>query len=173
MDNDLVPWDDDIDLAADAVNADKIETLLLELIKNIDDRVLWSIKKCVDVSGRTLHFLITFSPQTGFDFKPFPISIAMKGVEDGMAIKLSTFGALSTPAFHTDTLNTFVWNGNHIYIPSDCDGYLSFLYGDWRIPKQDFSAFKGENWKTVPVEKITQAQVTSHLLYTTNTIQQP
>ena len=169
-DDDLISWDDDIDLAGDVVDAEKIENLLLDRIGGIDEGVIWDIQKSVDVSGRILEFSISFVPKPGIDYKQFPISVAMKGVDDGMAIKLRSFGAWSTPAFHTATLDTLCWKDTDIFIPSDCDGYLRFTYGNWHTPKKDLSVGEGENWKTVPVEKITQAHVTNHSIYSTDSL---
>ena len=167
-DNELILWDDDIDLAADFQHADKIEAHLLSLIHELDKDVDWSLHKDVDINGRTLYFHLSFSPKQGCSYKSFPISIAMKGVQDGMAVKLSSFGAWSTPAHHTNTLVPFRWRDTDLYIPTDFDGYLRFTYGNWRSPKKDLSVGEGENWQTVPIEVIKQAKVTSKNLFGSN-----
>lgn len=164
-DNELILWDDDIDLAAYFQHADQVEAHLLSLINELDSEVDWSLHKDVDINGRTLYFHLSFSPKTDCSYKSFPISIAMKGVQDGMAVKLSSFGAWSTPAHHTDNLVSYRWRDTDLYIPTDFDGYLRFTYGNWRSPKKDLSVGEGENWKTVPIEVIKQAKVSSKSLF--------
>jgi len=163
--NELILWDDDIDLAADVTYANLVETLLLDFIHQSKHEVQWHLHKDVDVNQRTLYFHLSFTPLANAAYKSFPISIALKGEEDGMAIKLSSFGAWSTPAHHTKTLVLNRWQDTEIYIPSDYDGYLKFTYGNWRSPKKDLSVGEGENWRTVSIDVIKQANVRSISLY--------
>lgn len=166
--DELILWDDDIDLAANVIHAEQIEQHLLEVIDDISNKVNWQLRKDVDVNGRTLYFYLSFTCKPQHTYKPFAISIAMKGIENGMAVKLNSFGAWSTPACHIETLDTHCWNDTDVYIPNDYDGYLQFTYGNWRSPKKDLSVGEAENWKPVSIEMIKKAQLKSHVIYPTS-----
>lgn len=163
--NDLIEWDDDVDLAADVIHAQSVQDFLLRTVSKIDDRVDWHIRRDIDQNGRIIFFSLTFQAKEGYHFKPFATSIAMKGVEDGKAVKLKSFGAWFTPAHHLHDLDSLLWEDTRIFVPNDYDGYLKFTYGDWHTPKQDVSIGTGANWQCVPIEVIKNSTFTSEVIY--------
>jgi hypothetical protein len=163
----LIDWDDDIDLAANAVYAPEIETFLLKTVSQIDERVNWRIRKDVDQHGQIILLYLEFEAKYGFNYRPFSISIAMKGIEGDKAVKLKGCGTWYTPALHVEQVDTIEWEDTTMYIPHDADGYLRFTYGDWRTPKKDLSIGMGLNWQPVSIEKIKNSQFTVETIYDT------
>ncbi|MBF7073114.1 LicD family protein [Glaciecola sp. MH2013] len=161
----LIEWDDDVDLAADVAYAPEIQAFLLNTVGLIDERVNWQIRRDVDQHGQIILLYLTFQAKPGFSFKPFSVSIALKGFEGDKAVKLKGCGTWYTPAHHLQSVDSIEWEKVQMYIPHDAEGYLTFTYGDWQTPKQEISIGMGNNWQPVSIEKIKNSQFTVETIY--------
>ncbi len=142
-DGDLIPWDDDIDLAIEESYSKEIEEFIKnDAFYNYKD-IKWVITKIVDKDLNVVSFDLNFTSQS---IKQFTISIALKRIVDDKVIKIGSLGQWFNPSHCIETLEVLNWKGTNIFIPSSFDEYLTFMYGDWRTPVRDVSI--GEEYTT-------------------------
>ncbi len=142
-DGGIIPWDDDIDFSS-----------LLDLFDEVIE-FLFDIKQFLEsqtnsiIAIKNLKNKITIDIQSkDKSFYDIHVDIDFKEIKNNEAIQISN-PIWYTPAKHIEKLDTFMWNGVKIYIPSNVDKYLSFVYGDWKTPKRDYSMDDYNNYKKV------------------------
>jgi hypothetical protein len=133
-DGDLIKWDDDIDFSSLLEHRIKIENFINDLKDDLESILDASIEI---VSYEKLGIKIICKSKSG-DFYTFDSDIDFKIITDGKALQFGN-QIWYTSAKHILKLETFNWDGADIFIPSDADEYLTFVYGDWKTPKKEYS----------------------------------
>jgi len=150
-DGELIPWDDDLDIALHAADTEQFESylpLLLDELKNIYD---------------VQYTANSYTTKTGFgavpagairNFKLLPtepkstmpmIDVFVKYIHgDNMDYCLASRG-IRMPSVHFDSYDEFVFKQQVIKLPHQHEAYLRAHYGDWQTPKPDWSLSELDN----------------------------
>ena len=136
-DGDLIPWDYDADLGILAQSADEIMKLRLNFFPNywIKRRKIQSHWIPGDMRAIKVKTLWEKIRQINFHvdlFCVYPVQDKYRWV-DSNALK-------HIDRKYYDTLSTIEWEGRTINIPNYAEEYLSFRYGNWEIPEQNYNA---------------------------------
>ena len=151
-DQDIIPWDDDIDFAAPQESASEVEALVQSFVADNPD-VDWRIEKVIDAQQLTTSILLKFNSKTG-DLLDFTSSISFRKDLEGKSIHLPSMGMWYAPEHHFDNFETFDWLGETIQVPSQYAEYLTFQYGDWNTPKKDIKLTDYANLQEVGFDEI-------------------
>jgi len=155
-DGDIILWDDDVDFAIDVNMIDTIEQWIINTTKKIDIKFL--IEKQSDKNNRTTSYQIKILNK---NFNNFIISItARENDEKGYSIHLPSLGKWYAPMKHFEYLETIVWENVEILVPSNYKEYLTFVYGDWKIPKRDITMDDYNNINETSFKDIQDANLT-------------
>ncbi|WP_100655829.1 nucleoside-diphosphate sugar epimerase/dehydratase [Alteromonas flava] len=142
-DNSLIPWDDDMDIAIDANAVERVAECLNVFVQRL-----------VNISGQPWQATICYTEQA-FGNVPAGAIRAFKfscEVEDSLPsidffvkYRCSEFSdyclasrAIRMPAKFTTNILTFSCQGYEWPIPGDTEGYLTYHYGNWRVPDPDW-----------------------------------
>lgn len=128
-DDDIIPWDDDIDFALPYSFATNIETWLLETVALVNTSIIWTIDKQIDKDNKIVSYQIKFNNNA--KFKNFTTSITFRENQGEYSIHLSSLGQWYAPIKHFDTLDKIKWQDSIVQIPFDVKNYLTFVYGNW------------------------------------------
>ncbi|MFA3790616.1 LicD family protein [Aliiglaciecola sp. SL4] len=134
-DQDIIPWDDDIDFAAPQNNAEEIESLVVNFVEN-NPEIDWRIEKVTDSNDLTTSVLLKFTSDSE-DLLVFTTSISFRKEQDGKSIHLPSMGMWYAPEHHFNDFSVIQWLGEKVQVPADYQAYLTFQYGDWETPKKD------------------------------------
>ena len=136
-DNDLIPWDDDIDVAIDSGSFQSLLTLLPSLYQQLYSvaSIDWEIV-VLSVNGRDCCVNIEFLPSTTHDFIPFDVSLQMRESQNGYSELVSSQGLFFAPAHHFERYQTISFLDDSFFVPQDYDAFLTFMYGDWKTPQK-------------------------------------
>lgn len=138
-DGDIIKWDCDIDFAALSKYAEDIEKFILNILPSLIKNIKFSVEKCVNNLNQTMSYIITFTSNNP-DIIPFITTIEFLDIVDERAILLNTLGLWYCPKHHIEILYKYTWNDSTLFVPSDYEKLLEFIYGkDWKIPNKDFS----------------------------------
>jgi hypothetical protein len=137
----LIPWDDDIDLAVDKENYERLQASLPELYKllNTNYDVKWDI---VIITVNNIDCCINSSHT---QLIPFDISIQRRESTNGLSELLSSGGLFFAPAKHFDIYEPIAFLGETFLAPFDAEGFLTFMYGHWQTPKKTTQITEYEN----------------------------
>lgn len=145
-DKQLIPWDDDIDLAVNEKSFDKLisslPTLSALLQKGFD--VQWNLV-IISINGQEACLNIEFTNNANTDFIPFDLSIQLRKSIGDYSELVSSGGLFFAPARFFDTLDSIEFLGEKFYIPHDAESFLTFMYGDWKCPKKVTQITEYEN----------------------------
>ena len=137
----LLPWDHDVDLSMNAEDLSKIIGKIkrfryqygyrLEFVRNNED--ITPLKKgeirLIKIQSRRLFIL------PGFIQVDLFIKVRHN---DEMYWSIRNKALKSTPAKYTDYLSRVDFEGMSLSIPQDYDGYLTYRYGDWMTPQEEY-----------------------------------
>jgi lipopolysaccharide cholinephosphotransferase len=145
-DQDLIPWDDDIDFAIDKENFEKLQASLPELHTLLSNRfdINWHIT-IITVNGLDSCINLEFTNSTNSHFIPFDISIQRRESINGLSELLSSGGLFFAPAKHFDSYEPITFLGETFLAPYDAEGFLTFMYGHWQTPKKTTRITEYEN----------------------------
>lgn len=137
-DGDLIQWDDDIDFA---VNSQQFSDAITAMRHFIDlapakDEVVWSIE-LLSMLDQDVSILINFENKPGFDYLPFETAIQMRKVVGDKSELVSSAGLFFAPARFFNGYQELEFLGLRVKAPNDYEGFLQFMYGDWRSPKKE------------------------------------
>lgn len=153
---DFIAWDDDIDMS---VKEEQLDALLVLVQKDKSwlpqyPGVEWSVQVVMAGTHR-VGVLIAFDNVPGeLRVLPLELAVANRVVRDGQSVisgKMLEFFC-PTPFFEGhDTVEFF---GHRFKTPVNPTGYLDFIYGDWRKPKQNMSFSEYQGIREVPQDQV-------------------
>lgn len=149
-DGDIIPWDDDIDFTIPLESSLNIEGWLLKVVPMIDEKVHWTIDKHYD-KEKVVSYSIKFIDRF---LKSFTTTVCMRGVKDDHSIHFLSLGLWYAPALHFEKTELVKWNGVNVQTPNKYEEYLSFVYGDWKVPKQNMTIDDYNHTAFVPFEEL-------------------
>ncbi|MCF2948125.1 LicD family protein [Paraglaciecola aquimarina] len=155
-DNDIIPWDDDIDFSAPLSSQHEVELLCSDFIKRHSSVLAWSLEKLSNKNGLVAGLLIKFSDKSG-SYSEFTTSICFREFKDGNALHMPSLGMWFAPQKHFEQLDIIEWQGQKIQVPNDYKDYLSFQYGDWNTPKKNIQLSDYANLNSVSISEIKEA----------------
>lgn len=138
-DGDFIAWDDDIDLV---LTEDDFPALL---------RILPELKAALPALPDTIvnislfsndnipaAVIITFKNASGCSaIIPFEIGILCRVFEGGNFITKGYGTEFIAPQVHFCSYDRISFLGREFNIPHQTESYLRFVYGDWKLPKQN------------------------------------
>ncbi|MBH3359491.1 nucleoside-diphosphate sugar epimerase/dehydratase [Pseudomonas guariconensis] len=138
-DGELIPWDDDIDFSINDYAFPLFTARLAELKAVLPQRDDWNLEMTVLKSeGVITGVSISYSNAVGHDaIVPFEMGFMCRVFEDGQSVTKGSGPAFIAPEVHFRDIGTTSFLGKQFGTPYDVSGYLSFVYGDWKTPKQD------------------------------------
>lgn len=133
--NQLLPWDDDIDLSIFPKDVDSILDKLISNIDKLSTDFNFKIYKRQYSEGEIANISVYCFYE---DEDLFHISLAcLNEVEEGMYSQEVNI----TPKEFFEGYDELVFNGHTFKAPNNHLGYLEYTYGDWKTPKKDTSFF--------------------------------
>ncbi len=133
-DSDVIPWDDDVDFAITVETASMFSGWLEALLTTLDLPAGWSIDVLCDVTEQIQSVLLRWRDSE--QVRPFVVSFSVRKELDGMSRHMPSLGMWYAPASHFSAQDWLDWNGVKVPVPQEREAYLTFVYGDWRVPKQ-------------------------------------
>lgn len=135
-DGDIIPWDDDIDFSVPIEFAQKTEDMLIEFCESEKGDIKWKVNRLKDKLDSIAGYTLKFS-STNSDIEPFTTSICFRKIRGENSEHLPSLGMWYGPKHHFESVETLVWRGKTIQVPSLFKEYLKFLYGNWKVPKKN------------------------------------
>jgi hypothetical protein len=133
-DGDIIPWDDDVDFAITPDVAAMFSVWLAEKVARLHVPAGWTIDVLCDVTEQIQSVLLRWRDSE--QVRPFVVSFSVRKESDGMSRHMPSLGMWYAPASHFLAQDWLDWNGVKIPVPQDREAYLTFVYGNWRVPKQ-------------------------------------
>lgn len=140
-DNELIPWDYDIDISVSSDYAEWVIALKNQFLPKY--RLVSRILKPGRLPGkyRACKVKLTLDKLTFFNKKEgLHCDIFFKYKVDNFYCWIDSNTTKRVDARFHDTLDTVSWKGKTYSIPSDVEGYLTQRYGEWRTPNENYDA---------------------------------
>jgi hypothetical protein len=135
-DQDIIPWDDDIDFSAPVEYAQAVEKILANFCEQSNDEVNWRVTGLRDENHNIAGYCLDFDdPQQ--TISSFTTSLCFRRNKNGNAEHLPSLGMWYAPQHHFAQITLHKWLGKLIQVPYQYQEYLSFVYGQWHKPKKD------------------------------------
>lgn len=139
-DGDVIEWDDDVDFSiTDDVHKVDFSLWISEVVKKIEEPIKISIRSKIINNVNVSYILEFVNTNEDIRFKNFIISISLRKNIENNSIHLPSGGMWYAPQKHFLKYEVLEWNGQNIFVPYDYENYLTFLYGDWKVPKKDIT----------------------------------
>ena len=135
-DKDLIPWDDDIDLCIPMKELPKLENALSDLRST----AVWISKRYWEidfpgVSGKDLRAIKAYDRPLMLFKGRIATDIYIKyRRDDGYYYWQSHDQPCRAPSHFLDELTTIDFLDRKVMVPADFEGYLEYVFGDWRTP---------------------------------------
>jgi lipopolysaccharide cholinephosphotransferase len=135
-DNDLIPWDDDIDLCIPQRELPKLEQALADL----RSPAIWISKRFWEidfpgVSGKDLRAIKIYNRPLMLFKGRIATDVYIKyRRDDGYYYWQSHDLPCRAPSRFLDELTTIDFLDRKVLVPADYEGYLEYVFGDWRRP---------------------------------------
>lgn len=131
-DGNLIPWDDDIDIA---IFADDVDSIQSAILKNVDlFGNLFDIKIYLRMysTGKPASLTIDCIENNR---KLFMVNFDCMYVEEDMVKQELN----DTPLKYFEEYEEYPFNGSFIRVPNHYEDYLTYTYGDWQVVKKNTS----------------------------------
>lgn len=151
----ILPWDDDIDFAVDVSEHDKV----LHVLKKFNARqpIKWQLSQLVDLDNQVASY--TLSPSDP-SFQSFEISVCFRKTENDRSVHLPSLGMWYAPAKHFKRCGQIQWQGVTVLTPYQPLEYLAFLYGyDWRQEKKVMAIGDYAHTERIEFDKVKQSSL--------------
>jgi lipopolysaccharide cholinephosphotransferase len=161
---DILPWDDDIDFSANPAEQPSVLELLQHFVKQQAEKLNlnWQLTQLVDKQQQIASYTLTLHAP---DYRSFDISVCFRRLEDNKSIHLASLGLWYAPASHFEKTEQFHWRDTAIQIPSNPKEYLAFVYGaDWRKEKKHMVIGDYAHTQSVAFEQVQQAGLHSQAI---------
>jgi len=133
-DGDIIPWDDDVDFAITPAVASMFSAWLAKQVTTLPVPPGWTIDVLCDVTEQIQSVLLRWPNSE--QVRPLTISFSVRQELQGHSRHMPSLGMWYAPASHFAAQEWLDWRGSKVPVPQDRDAYLTFVYGDWRVPKQ-------------------------------------
>lgn len=150
-DGQLIPWDTDLDLAFDAQQIPQMETVLQQVIHELNQHTglnyqLLALETNYEFGPVKPGMLRSYQIAAENGKAPAIDLFAKYQVEDRLYWSLASRG-MTAPASSLTKLTTLSYLQIHFAVPEDTEAYLSTMYGDWQTPVKDWSIADCKNTK--------------------------
>ncbi|KNX76808.1 hypothetical protein DA83_05370 [Pseudomonas sp. 250J] len=138
-DGDLIPWDDDIDFSlndhAYPLFVNHLADLKVALPKPAGCDLDMTVLEAEDlITG----VAVTYRNAVGCNaIVPFEIGFMRRVIENGQSVTKGAGPSFIAPEVHFHNVGSITFLGKQFCTPDDALGYLSYVYGDWKTPRQD------------------------------------
>jgi len=153
-DGGLMPWDDDIDISVHEDDQEKVLLVLAEIGARLPapDKVDWYGHFTCQRRGKLLGVTFVFDPLPGSDLKSVPAALWFVSFTNGLAEQFINLA----PERHFTSADRLEFCGTAVSVPADCERYLEYHYGEWRVPVKDVRLSQITNVRKheIAVEKI-------------------
>ena len=153
-DDDVIPWDDDIDFSVPVEFAAQTEKMLLAFKLQNSDGINWQVEKVVNNENEMVGLLLKFNEP---ELVSFTTSICFRQNRDGQSLHLPSLGMWFAPQAHFEQYDVIQWQECKLKAPFDHQAYLTFQYGDWKTPKKDMQLSDYANLNRVEFEDVKAA----------------
>ena len=167
-DDDIIPWDDDIDFSVPVECAEAAEAVCQRFVEEQPRTLFWRLEKLKNNAGKSAGLLIKFTDPNG-EVSEFTTSVCFRENVDGNALHMPSLGMWYAPVEYFDQTEVFLWKGVQIQVPKNYLSYLSFVYGDWKVPKKDIQLSDYAHTREVSFEDVKGAAMSCELLEQSNT----
>lgn len=146
-DDDIIPWDDDIDITIYEQDMKNALSYLKRSFQNLDyktEQVQYS-GTAIYQNNKTLTAINISAKRIvdGMTVHEFSIDVQPVTFEKDMAIMPNTYA----PAYHFTKTETIEFKGRSVTVPFEYKKYLEFSYGDWNVPKKNMTCMDIMNLK--------------------------
>lgn len=149
---DILPWDDDIDFAIELSEQKAILELLQDFIQTQTSPVRWQLAQLVDQRQQVASYSLNHDNP---NYKSFEVSVCFRCNDSGKSLHLPSLGMWYAPAFHFEQTDEILWRGVVIQIPVKAQEYLAFIYGeDWQKEKRVMAMGDYAHTKIIDIEDI-------------------
>ena len=165
-DNNLLRWDCDMDFFIHPDSINQTKCFLLKKFSSFDTNAKIGVIERGGVTGNIVGYVINVASDE--NYKSFNIDFSYVKFEDEYMYSLFTDCILYSPKLHFDKIDTIVWEGVRLPVPYKHKDYLTFLYGDWKVPKKDFTVEDYANFNETKVSSSSQARFTNKVIFQKN-----
>jgi hypothetical protein len=123
----------------------------------------WSIDVLCDAHERIQSVLLRW--QNSEEIRPFTVSFSVREEIEGQSRHMPSLGMWYAPAKHFSAQDWLKWNGVEVPVPKDSESYLSFVYGDWKVPKREMQLTDYANLQESSFEQFKAAGLHSKKVY--------
>lgn len=128
----LIKWDDDIDMSCFIEDEERIEQALTQHIASLNiGKEDWGYEKKYSYSNKLTHFKIYNLNEK----QSYSIDINLIYIEGDNALQLLE----TVPKYHYENYELLTLDYCQLKVPQDYIAYLELVYGDWKTPKKDMT----------------------------------
>lgn len=143
----LLPWDNDLDLS---IHAEHLPTLLRAVRTLPRTKYFLRLRRVKKTNNhfkrRTIRMVKIYNTRWfGLRRGEVCLEIFIKYPIDDQSYWMIGRKVKSVPKRFYDALTRIEFKNQSYSIPADTDGYLTFRFGDWRTPKQEWNTFRDDN----------------------------
>ncbi len=155
-DDDIILWDDDIDMSMPQQDFDKVCEIVESFVSQDEYACHWDIQKKFDKADLGVSVVLSFDDPKGglLDFKT---SFSVRINDGGNSIHKPSLGMWYAPVMHFSQFELIQWGDVTIQVPYHHQEYLTFVYGDWQKPKKDIQMSDYANTRVVSYEEFKKA----------------
>lgn len=162
-DGDIIHWDDDIDFSIPLEFADSIENLLLAFSRSDTSKVTWRVERVAGDRNNIVGLLLKFDDPESLHSE-FTTSICYRENREGKSVHMPSLGMWYSPEKHFKKIGSLGWNGETIQVPNEYEEYLTFQYGNWKVPKKDIQLSDYANLQKVDFADVQKAKFSAKII---------
>lgn len=155
-DEDLLPWDHDVDisiLSKDRLVAEKALKKLFYKGYRVTSRYFLKEKFAFEKGGLRIlkvkkykayfyrNFVSIFKNK---NLKPITMDVFVKYSENGKTYWQASSKVMSVPSHHYASYEEIEFMGVKLKVPNNVEDYLTLKYGDWKVPIREWKCSKDE-----------------------------
>lgn len=143
----LLPWDNDLDLS---IKSDELQKALRAVRKLPRTKYFLRIRRVKQDNAhfkrRTIRMIKIYNTRWfGLRRGEVCLEIFVKYAKNDESYWMIGRKVKSVPSRFYDALDSIEFKGRRYTIPARTDEYLTFRYGDWRTPVQEWNTFRDDN----------------------------